>query len=280
MSVTLSGEARARLDKHLDAVEAALVAAGNSREQRRGVLDDLEAQILDMLAAKSRTPTAEDVEAVLAQLDPPAAYIPNAAPSIAPPKISAPSPVVRPRYSRTAIWGLVCIIGSLFLPLVIAVPLFFFHGYYHSLPSPKPRSVTISSEEPERIAPVAGDTRAPVVQNPSASAPAASPPAEPATFERHSSPVGGIYSALSCIACFIGPLGLLGTVLGWIAFAQIRASRGALRGKGLALFDGLFYPCLAILAIIVYLLSEPHVTYTHHVTTRATVSAIVIPPSD
>ena len=74
MGVTLTGESRMRLDKHLDAVEAALAAAGNWREQRRGVVDDLEAQILDMLAARSKAPTLEDVEAVLATLDSPAAY--------------------------------------------------------------------------------------------------------------------------------------------------------------------------------------------------------------
>ena len=55
MSVTLNGEVRARLDAHLDAVERALVAANYTRERRRGVVDDLEAQILDMLAGKTET---------------------------------------------------------------------------------------------------------------------------------------------------------------------------------------------------------------------------------
>jgi hypothetical protein len=74
MTVTLTGEMQKRLDAHLDAVEAALAEAGRSREERRGVVDDLEAQVLDMLAARSAAPRMEDVEAVLAALDPPSAY--------------------------------------------------------------------------------------------------------------------------------------------------------------------------------------------------------------
>ncbi len=96
MTVTLNPEARARLDQHLDAVEAALTAAGHSRNQRRAILDDLESQITDMLAARSQAPALADVEAVLAQLDPPAAYRQNPAtqetPTESPPATTAPAP--------------------------------------------------------------------------------------------------------------------------------------------------------------------------------------------
>ena len=81
MTISLNPEARVRLDAHLDAVERALIASGHSRESRRGIVDDLEAQILDMLAAKSQNPALEDVEAVLGTLDPPAAYGENAPPA-------------------------------------------------------------------------------------------------------------------------------------------------------------------------------------------------------
>jgi hypothetical protein len=74
MTVSLNEEVRARLDAHLDAVEGALKAAGSSRERRRGVVDDLEAQILEMLGAKGEAPSVGDLEAVLARLDPPGAY--------------------------------------------------------------------------------------------------------------------------------------------------------------------------------------------------------------
>jgi hypothetical protein len=54
--------------------------------------------------------------------------------------------------------------------------------------------------------------------------------------------VGPMWSMVPCVGILLGPLGLLGTVLGWVAFGQIRSSNGALKGVGLALFDGLFYP--------------------------------------
>ena len=52
MSDTLSPEVRAHVDVHLDAVESQLRTAGAYRTQRRGVVDDLETQILDILAAQ------------------------------------------------------------------------------------------------------------------------------------------------------------------------------------------------------------------------------------
>ena len=41
------------------------------------------------------------------------------------------------------------------------------------------------------------------------------------------------------------------TILGWIAVSQIRRSAGQLRGLGLAVFDGLLFPMLALNALIV-----------------------------
>ncbi len=78
MSDTLSPEVRAHVDAHLDAVESQLRTAGADRTQRRGVVDDLETQILDMLAAqKKESPGLADVDAVLARLDPPSAIPTN-----------------------------------------------------------------------------------------------------------------------------------------------------------------------------------------------------------
>jgi hypothetical protein len=72
---TLSAEVQSRIDAHLDAVERQLQAAGAERSKRRGIVDDLETQILDMLAARSTdSPSLKDVDAVLAGLDPPSAY--------------------------------------------------------------------------------------------------------------------------------------------------------------------------------------------------------------
>ena len=45
-SVNLSREARDRVDAYLDAIERVLVAADMPRTERKGVTDDVEAQIL------------------------------------------------------------------------------------------------------------------------------------------------------------------------------------------------------------------------------------------
>ncbi len=74
MTPELPVDARARLDAHLDAVEEALQASGGSRKQRCGIVDDLESQILEMLARRSATPVLSDVEEVLGTLDSPEAY--------------------------------------------------------------------------------------------------------------------------------------------------------------------------------------------------------------
>ena len=74
MTLAMGADARRRLDAHLDAVERVLVDAGQSREHRRGVVDDLEAQIVEILSRRTSEPTAADVSDVVAALDPPSAY--------------------------------------------------------------------------------------------------------------------------------------------------------------------------------------------------------------
>ncbi len=84
---TLSTEVQSRIGAHLDAVERQLQAAGTERTKRRGIVDDLETQILDMLAAKNLdAATLADVDEVLGRLDPPEAY-------------SGQSPSIRPSQS-------------------------------------------------------------------------------------------------------------------------------------------------------------------------------------
>ena len=46
---------------------------------------------------------------------------------------------------------------------------------------------------------------------------------------------------------------LVGTFLGWIAVTQIRRSAGRLYGLGLAVFDGLLFPLLALNGVIIWL---------------------------
>ena len=61
MTTSLTPELRARLDAHLDSVDRNLLATAHTREQRRAITDDLESQILEMLAARSPTPTLADL---------------------------------------------------------------------------------------------------------------------------------------------------------------------------------------------------------------------------
>jgi len=86
----LPDDARRRIDDHLDAIERVLLAGGVSRCERRGVVDEVENQIYEMLAARAEQESAEAVATILAQLDPPAAYAPELASAPAAPVDPAP----------------------------------------------------------------------------------------------------------------------------------------------------------------------------------------------
>lgn len=241
MTLELAAEVRERLDRHLDAVEAALQRTRRSREQRRGILDDLETQILDMLGKRSERPTVGDMEAVLAGLDPPAAYGEGStAPFVmAVPSGAAQAPAPdRPRYSRTAIAGLICILVSL-LPMVLLLPIL----AYNATAAVQPRRVAPTSNYVRN--PVTGDLRQEVIHLvPETGAAVSALPARP--FRER-------LGHMLCVLTLVGPLGLAGTVLGWIAFGQIKSSKGMIRGKGLALFDGLFYPVLILPMVLLFM---------------------------
>jgi quercetin dioxygenase-like cupin family protein len=74
----LPPEAQSRIDDFLTAVDAAMAKANVSGRERRNVIDDLRGQILEMLSQRGQTATAADVEAVLAELDPPQSYAEDA----------------------------------------------------------------------------------------------------------------------------------------------------------------------------------------------------------
>jgi hypothetical protein len=233
MTLELDAEVRERLDRHLDAVEAALHRTRRSREQRRGIVDDLETQILDMLGRRSERPTLGDMEAVLAGLDPPAAYGEGSPGTVATPAVAAPAAAsAAPRYSRTAIAGFICILVSL-LPLVVVVlPLL----AYSAAGATQPTRV-VSTGQYERD-PATGDLRQQVIHMAPESR--AGVRATPQHSFRET------LGQMLCVLTLVGPLGLAGTVLGWIAFGQIKSSKGMIQGKGMALFDGLFYPVLIL----------------------------------
>jgi predicted Ser/Thr protein kinase len=45
-------------------------------------------------------------------------------------------------------------------------------------------------------------------------------------------------------------IGLVGTILGWVAWARIRASKGRLTGKPMAIFASFYMPVLAVLGVV------------------------------
>jgi hypothetical protein len=227
MTVEMAADVRARLDAHLDAVEEALRASGRTREQRRGIVDDLEAQILDMLAGRSAAPSTADLEAVLATVDPPAAYRETAAGSPGMPASPAQRPVnpvpvplppqrLQPRYSRPAIWGFVLLVVSM-APVLLGVSV----GIYAT-----------NAMHNDFVMPFTREERHMFVSN----------------------LMSGLIPLLAVVAV---PLALAGTVLGWVGFFQVRASRGAVRGMGLALFDGAFYPLLVMGVLMLRLIFGP-----------------------
>ena len=71
---SLPDDVRRRIDDHLDAIERVLLAGEVSRTERRTIVDEVETQIYDMLAARPEQDPATAVTAILAALDPPAAY--------------------------------------------------------------------------------------------------------------------------------------------------------------------------------------------------------------
>jgi hypothetical protein len=72
----LSNALRDLVDSRLDTVERALLQGNTPRAERRSILEDIETQILDMLAveAPDHEPTRADLLRVLARLDPPEAF--------------------------------------------------------------------------------------------------------------------------------------------------------------------------------------------------------------
>ncbi|MEM7576194.1 MAG: hypothetical protein AAF328_01855 [Planctomycetota bacterium] len=78
-SATFSDDVQAKLDAHLDAVDAVLQKYAQSRSQRSAIVDELDGQLREMLAAKAAERDAsevalEDWEWVAVSIDPPEAY--------------------------------------------------------------------------------------------------------------------------------------------------------------------------------------------------------------
>lgn len=73
--LSLSPELQTLVEMRLDLVERVLIDARLSRSERGSILQELEGQILQLIERRTEHPTREDVLAVLADLDPPEAFL-------------------------------------------------------------------------------------------------------------------------------------------------------------------------------------------------------------
>ena len=77
MGTQLETPLRELIDERLDAIDGVLLRAGVSRGERHRIVEEVEAQVYELLARRAAgEPTRADVAAVLASLDPPEAYAP------------------------------------------------------------------------------------------------------------------------------------------------------------------------------------------------------------
>ncbi len=261
-SVNPSPEARERMDAYLDAIERVLVAADMPRAERKGIADDVEAQVLEMLSARGGDePTVADVEAVLAQLDPPEAYAQEESASRAS-TLGAPPPVPprkadRPHFSRAAI------VGACWAPVALAlIPLVLLHLWPMTSSSNARHHVTAavaleqaaSTEE----APGGAATEAEREAAHEAAAARLARLKREVQMDRHRAGVQR-QTRLSGLAILVlAPLGLLGlsapfgtTILGLVAIGHIRRSGGRIYGMGLAVFDALLFPLIVLDGLMV-----------------------------
>jgi hypothetical protein len=272
----LPPQVRAKVDAHLDAVEQALRRAGSGRDEARSVTDDIETQILDMLAARAagRTPTMEDAEAVLAKLDPPEAYAQGAEAraGAASPDAGAPRPApvpppssattAKPKFCWLALvgaFGYIPFMGSLLLSLAIGIPFAAYEGsrveahkaqwrQIEAMEAARRQAEEAARHKAQKAAP--GRPAPDEAVNPPAQAAAepAQPPAKPRPAERAKTTMFLCFGALPAISA-------LWTVLfGIVSIVQIRRSHGQLYGMWLAVTDVVVCPAILVLYCVGLLL--------------------------
>jgi hypothetical protein len=119
----LTDDCRFLVDQKLDSVDRVLLLAGVPRTKRRAILEQLETTTLALVAeeAGERPPQPDDVLQVLARLDPPEAYAPDAyrAKARTAAQVKAPRPKVR--RPQVAISAIVSMCLAFFnIPLLLA----------------------------------------------------------------------------------------------------------------------------------------------------------------
>jgi hypothetical protein len=122
--VSLEPALQALVDDRLDAIDRVLLRAGVSRGERRDIVEEVEAQIHEMLARKTGGESSrDDVVAVLATLDPPEAYAPE--PYRHRIREVTEEPVLRMRRPQPSLLALGSAVGGIFCGFVTLVLTFF-----------------------------------------------------------------------------------------------------------------------------------------------------------
>lgn len=213
----LDPDTRARLERHLDAVEDVLRRYEQPRATRSAILDELENQILDKLTQQTTgdTATLDDLHTVLADMDPPEAYARNSI------DLPAPSPFAfpdepPPKLNRATLLGLLWIAWFALAPLVAVLLVF---------------TVVQPAYDPARDISLGLE--------PSLSTPA---------IYAYQTWWGTLILIFICIPGLLAPIAT--TLLGWIGLNQIKASHGREMGLGLALFNKLFFPVVLLNAVL------------------------------
>ncbi len=96
---SIDTEAQQCIDDHLDLIDAVLRDGGMTRSDRQSVLDDVRGHIVEMLRERVQCESmVGDVQAVIAELDPPESYAGD-------PAEAATTAAPEPRLSRLAVVG-------------------------------------------------------------------------------------------------------------------------------------------------------------------------------
>lgn len=217
--------ARKRLDDHLDAVDEVLRKYQQPRHARAAIVDELENQILEQLGEKvgKREATADDLEPILAAMDPPESYARNSIDLASLPPAFGFPPEEPPRFNKATAAGLIWI-GWFTLAVMFLVTLLFIQV-----------SPAISTPNP------GGPGGAPLVLTPAMYA--------------YQTWWGTLIIIFLCIPGLIAPVAT--TVLGWLGMAQIRQSGGREYGLGLAALNAWGFPVVVGNFIVVSVLTIP-----------------------
>ncbi|MEM1353278.1 MAG: hypothetical protein AAGH88_00195 [Planctomycetota bacterium] len=224
-------ELQARLDTHLDAVDDVLRKHGKSRSERSAIVDELANQIIEMIADRREgEPKLEDLDAVLAEIDPPEAYARHSIDLPVEgvlPGFPEEASVVASRFNRATMFGLIWLVGFVFSFLLIGALLNI---------TVEPTTYVPHQDAYGRTIPGGRTITKPPVH----------------AYQTW----WGIM-----LLIFVGLPGLLApigtTILGWVGISQIKHSAGRQHGMGLAVFNALFFILLAVLGCILCISQLP-----------------------